>query len=675
MKNPPKFDIKLSFTGGGLIDNKKYKQNSLLFEKLINKKINIHLKINLDTLEQQINNKNVDQKKLKINQINDDSKDDILLENLIEEDSKESIKNKENKISKIYLDNKKTKIFKKNEFFPKNTGVRSVSRQNGKIINIKKNILVLDLDETLVYVTDIKNDYLGLPQIQFNYYIFDESEKFIKENFNKLGIRKIIKSTSFLTIRPNFKIFINLAKKFYDEIVIFTSGQYSYAEEIIKIIDKQKIISKIYSRKDCSFYNDVFYKDLNKIKDDLSHIIIIDNYPESYLLQHFNGLPIPSFMGNPNDNELMKLLPLLERLSKVKDVRNYIRQIIDIHNKINFSKAYQLLDIKIETAPFLEKEKRIKKYNYIKNNNNILKDILYDSNLNFKIKKTLGKSILIDNNNYNGIKYNNEIYNNNDNENNDENIFVNDQDNYFYIEKKNSSTSRNKENKKNNVFLLSKNNKNENKNKNNKNLNKLKLSKSLSNKKGYKSLKPQVINNMTIYNNQNLLYNDYKNLKIKKDINNENNNSKKNIKDLSENADFNIININSNISNLSNYNDSFFAENKKINSVKKNGNNMINIKNNKNNKSNKINIPYNIYSYNKKSKINNLFGKTRENNLSSIPENFEKNKIYNQEKIINKDSALIDNKNKDASKKFKKIPINKIKQVSSFHEKKIFLSP
>ena len=86
MKNPPKFDIKLSFTGGGLIDNKKYKQNSLLFEKLINKKINIHLKINLDTLEQQINNKNVDQKKLKINQINDDSKDDILLENLIEED-------------------------------------------------------------------------------------------------------------------------------------------------------------------------------------------------------------------------------------------------------------------------------------------------------------------------------------------------------------------------------------------------------------------------------------------------------------------------------------------------------------------------------------------------------------------------------------------------------------
>ena len=364
MKNPPKFDIKLSFTGGGLIDNKKYKQNSLLLEKLINKKINIHLKINLDTLEQQINNTKVGQKKLKINQINDDSKDDILLENLIEEDSKESIKNKENKISKIYLDNKKTKIFKKNEFFPKNTGVRSVSRQNGKIINTKKNILVLDLDETLVYVTDIKNDYLGLPQIQFNYYIFDESEKFIKENFNKLGIRKIIKSTSFLTIRPNFKIFINLAKKFYDEIVIFTSGQYSYAEEIIKIIDKQKIISKIYSRKDCSFYNDVFYKDLNKIKDDLSHIIIIDNYPESYLLQHFNGLPIPSFMGNPNDNELMKLLPLLERLSKVKDVRNYIRQIIDTHNKINFSKAYQLLDIKRENVPYIEKEDRIKKFNY-----------------------------------------------------------------------------------------------------------------------------------------------------------------------------------------------------------------------------------------------------------------------------------------------------------------------
>ena len=674
MKNAPKFDIKLSFTGSGLKGNQKYKQNSLLLKKLFNKKINIHLKINLDKLEQQYNNKKLDTQKSKINEINDDSnsKTDIL----IEEDSKESIiESKENKISKIYLDNKKANIFKKSEILLKNNA-RSVSNQRGKIINFKKNILVLDLDETLVYVTDTKNEYLGLPQIQFNYYIFDESEKFIKENFNKLGLRKLLKSTSFLTIRPNFKIFINLARQFYNEIVIFTSGQYSYAEEIIKIIDKQKIISKIYSRKDCSFYNDVFYKDLNKIKDDLSHTIIIDNYPESYLLQHFNGLPIPSFMGDPNDNELMKLLPLLERLSKVKDVRNYIKQIIDNHNKINFSKAYQLLDIKRENVPYIEKEDRIKKFNYIKKNNNIiLKDKLYNSKSNFKIKKTFGKSILTDNN-YNGRAYNSEVNNNINNANNyddDENILVNDQNNYFYIEKNSSSTSRNKENKKNNIILLSNNNnKFENRNKKNKNinLNKVKLCKSLSNKKGYKLLKPQVINNITINNNKNLLYNDYKKLKIKKDIliNNNNINSKKIINNLSENSDFNIININSNISYLNNNDDSFFRQNQNNNSIKKNGNKNLNIKSNKNNKKN---IPYNIYSYNKKSKI---FEKTKEKNLSSIPEISENKIIYNQERIDSKESPLIDNKNKDFSKKFIKIPINKMKQTPSFHEKKMFLS-
>ena len=65
MKNTPKFDIKLSFTRRPLKGNKKHIENSVLLEKLLNKKINIHLKINLDKLEQEYNKKKYYHKKVK----------------------------------------------------------------------------------------------------------------------------------------------------------------------------------------------------------------------------------------------------------------------------------------------------------------------------------------------------------------------------------------------------------------------------------------------------------------------------------------------------------------------------------------------------------------------------------------------------------------------------------
>ena len=406
MKNSPKFDIKVSFTGQSVKASKKNLHNYLL-ERLLNKKINIHLKINLDKLEYQYKkekllrqkNKSEFEEKININDIIDEESQDLLAE--------EEFKNMKKKQSPTISFN--TKHFNKNS--------RSFSGQKRKNI-LYKNTLVLDLDETLVYVTDTKDNYSLIPQIKFEYFVLDESEKYIKENMSKFGINKVKKSVGFLVVRPGCNMFLNLLKKFYDEIVVFTSSQYSYAEEIIKIIDKNKIISKIYSRKDCSFFDDVFYKDLNKINDDLSHTIIIDNYPECYLLQHFNGLPIPSFTGNPKDNELLKLIPLLERLAKVKDVRNYIRQIIffNEHN-INYNKAYQLLNIKREN--FFQKvnnnfiRNKNKKNNYISNLN---------SNINIRVNKNTKTYNFLPNNSIKIV---------------DEQILKNDPNDYYYIEKGN----------------------------------------------------------------------------------------------------------------------------------------------------------------------------------------------------------------------------------------------
>lgn len=414
MNNPLKFDIKLSFTSKILQNNKDDIDLSTFFDNLLNKKINIHLKINLDKIQQQFQ-----KRKSYFSQHNsqNNSVDDIIINNSFEENSDDSV---------IELEKEITPVLKYNSNKNINSSIyRNISnRKNSMIKNKIKSTLVLDLDETLVYVTDMKNDDLPIMQIPFEYYVYDDSELYIKKNMKIQDYQNMEKATNYLIIRPGFNKFISEVKKYFDEIFIFTSSQYSYAEEIVKIIDKNKYISKIYSRKDCSFYNEVFYKDLNKIKKDLSNTIIIDNFPESYLLQHFNGLPIPSFMGDPNDNELIKLLPILEKLSKVKDVRNYIREIVNPEGvSILFNKAYELLKIKKE-----EKNMNKKSISLIKNKNGNKRygNILSNVKINNTWKKSnLKISELID-------KSNNQTI---DNDSNNEKIIVNDTNNYFYIEK------------------------------------------------------------------------------------------------------------------------------------------------------------------------------------------------------------------------------------------------
>lgn len=68
-----------------------------------------------------------------------------------------------------------------------------------------------------------------------------------------------------------------------------------------------------------------------KLKD----VIIIDNSPNSYAFQTENALPIPSWYTDSSDTALYQLLPVLQKLSKVDDVRTYLPKIVS-RNKVNF---------------------------------------------------------------------------------------------------------------------------------------------------------------------------------------------------------------------------------------------------------------------------------------------------------------------------------------------------
>lgn len=91
-------------------------------------------------------------------------------------------------------------------------------------------------------------------------------------------------------------------------------------------------------RDHCTFYNNTFIKDLSKVGRDLKDIIIVDNSPVAYMFHPENAIPIPSWYDDPRDKELNKLVPILEKLSAVDDVRNYIRYLV-IDNRILFTRA------------------------------------------------------------------------------------------------------------------------------------------------------------------------------------------------------------------------------------------------------------------------------------------------------------------------------------------------
>ena len=177
-----------------------------------------------------------------------------------------------------------------------------------------KKTLVLDLDETLVH-----SQFL-----QFSC----PSDIIIK-----IEIEKEIYDIHVL-VRPGVKDFLEIMEKYY-EIVIFTASISKYADILLNIIDPKGSCPYRLFREHCTFINNIFVKDLQKLGRDLKDIIIVDNSPLSYSFHPNNGLPILSWFEDRNDRELYNITPILIFLSKVNDVREYIPKLV-IDNTISY---------------------------------------------------------------------------------------------------------------------------------------------------------------------------------------------------------------------------------------------------------------------------------------------------------------------------------------------------
>lgn len=173
--------------------------------------------------------------------------------------------------------------------------------------------LVLDLDETLVHST--------LEPC-------DDADFTFSVNFN-LEDHKV-----YVRCRPYLKEFMERVAGLF-EIIIFTASQSIYAEQLLNVLDpKRKVFRHRVYRESCVFLEGNYLKDLSVLGRDLARVVMIDNSPQAFGFQIDNGIPIESWFDNRSDQELLSLLPFLESLIGVEDVRPFIAKKFNLREKI-----------------------------------------------------------------------------------------------------------------------------------------------------------------------------------------------------------------------------------------------------------------------------------------------------------------------------------------------------
>ena len=125
----------------------------------------------------------------------------------------------------------------------------------------------------------------------------------------------------YVLFRPYMREFLNHVAKYW-EVCVFTASVCEYANRLLNFIDPtRRLIHHRLFRQHCKFYNGLYIKDLFNIGRPLSQTVIVDNTPHAYLFNPQNAVPITTWTNDKNDTELKKLIPILDELNKVSDVR------------------------------------------------------------------------------------------------------------------------------------------------------------------------------------------------------------------------------------------------------------------------------------------------------------------------------------------------------------------
>ncbi|XP_020224855.1 CTD small phosphatase-like protein 2 isoform X1 [Cajanus cajan] len=214
-------------------------------------------------------------------------------------------------INSTQLDSGRVDFFDQEAFFLKNCFDLSETSDgilpaliSQETVRKKDVTLVLDLDETLIHSSIGQcND------ADFTFEMYTEK-----------------KSTVYVRKRPFLQEFLEKVSEMF-KIIIFTASKRVYAEKLLDVLDPHnKFFSRRVYRESCTWIDNRCVKDLTILGVDLEKVFIIDNSPEVFRFQVNNGIPIKSWFDDPTDSALISLLPFLEKLVDVDDVRPIIAQ-------------------------------------------------------------------------------------------------------------------------------------------------------------------------------------------------------------------------------------------------------------------------------------------------------------------------------------------------------------
>lgn len=171
----------------------------------------------------------------------------------------------------------------------------------------EKPTLVLDLDETLVH-----SNVEVLPNYDYRFTVAFGGHNYC------VYVRK----------RPGVEEFLRKASRWYN-IVVFTASQSIYANRVLDLLAcdmGEDVVSHRLFRQDCTRVEGNYLKDLTILGRDLRNTVLLDNSTSCFGFQVDNGIPIVSWFDDPDDKELLDLLPFLEEMRHVEDVRPILAQ-------------------------------------------------------------------------------------------------------------------------------------------------------------------------------------------------------------------------------------------------------------------------------------------------------------------------------------------------------------
>lgn len=106
---------------------------------------------------------------------------------------------------------------------------------------------------------------------------------------------------------------------------MFTAGLKEYASLVLERLDRKSVIAHKLYRDSCKEVDGRFVKDLSELGRDLKHVVIVDDNPNSYMLQPQNAVPVRPFVDDLEDQELSKLVSFFKGSDYFDDMRDAVK--------------------------------------------------------------------------------------------------------------------------------------------------------------------------------------------------------------------------------------------------------------------------------------------------------------------------------------------------------------